>query len=31
MIDTRAHLAIFERLVAVSAGGGSAARLVAVA
>ena len=31
MVDTRAHLAIFERLVAVSATGGSSARLVAVA
>ena len=31
MVDTRAHLAIFERLVAVSAAGGSSARLVAVA
>ncbi len=31
MVDTRAHLAIFERLVAVSADGGSSMRLVAVA
>jgi putative glutamine amidotransferase len=31
MVDTRAHLAIFERLVAVSGSGGSSVRLVAVA